>query len=493
MPSPSGKCVSFVKKIGKFTTSRYSSRNYCAIELTHMFATNGRKPTVVSVDMGYGHLRAAAPLATALGVEILHADQPPLADAHERVHWARARRFYEVMSRLSQLQVIGGALDTVLDAVTSIPRLHPFRDLSAPSFGARSLHRLIRRGLGSGLAQRLRETETELLTTFYAPAIAAEYFGCQRIHCVVTDSDINRVWAPLEPAKSQIRYFVPSRRAKRRLAAYGVPEQNIEFTGFPLPHELVGGPGLTAIRKGLPGRLARLDPEGAFREMYREELSQFLGPLPPEEERRPPLLVFAVGGTGTQVGIARRLLPSFRKKILDGKIRIALVAGIRAEVAAKLQAAVLDAGLADRIGSGIEILMERDFDAYYRRFNQLLARTDILWTKPSELTFYAALGIPLILSSPVGVHEFSNRRWARESGAGLKQRDARYAAGWIDEWLADGILAAAAWSGYRRLPKLGLYRILNHFDSALPIAPPEPGVDGPELPSSVAMNLREKS
>jgi hypothetical protein len=457
-----------------------------------MFASNGQKPTVVSVDMGYGHLRAAAPLATALGVEILHADQPPLADARERVHWTRARRFYEVMSRLSQLPIIGGALDQMLDVVTSIPRLHPFRDLSAPSFGARSLNRLIRRGLGAGLAERLRATETPLLTTFYAPAIAADYFACKGIHCVVTDSDINRVWAPLEPAKSNIRYFVPSRRAQRRLAAYGVPEQNIEFTGFPLPHELVGGPDLTAIRKTLPGRLARLDPEGAFRQMYREELFHFLGPLPPEEERRPPLLVFAVGGTGTQVGIARRLLPSFRGKILEGKIRIALVAGVRSEVAAKLQASVLEAGLAERIGSGIEILFERDFDAYYRGFNQLLVRADILWTKPSELTFYAALGIPLILASPVGVHEFSNRRWARESGAGLKQRDARYAAGWIDEWLADGILAAAAWSGYRRLPKLGLYRILNHFGAGYQLAPPEPGIDRLELPTE-AMHLRPKS
>ena len=45
-----------------------------------------------------------------------------------------------------------------------------------------------------------------------------------------------------------------------------------------------------------------------------------------------------------------------------------------------------------------------------------------------------------------------------------------YAAGWIDEWLADGILAAAAWSGYRRLPKLGLYRILNHFGAEFPVA-----------------------
>src|SRR6516162_3191144 len=110
-----------------------------------MFGSNGRKPTLVSVDMGYGHLRAAAPLAELLGAEILHADRPPLAGPDERRHWERARRFYEIVSRLAQAPVIGGALDGLLDAVTSIPRLHPFRDLSAPSFGARSLERLIAR------------------------------------------------------------------------------------------------------------------------------------------------------------------------------------------------------------------------------------------------------------------------------------------------------------------------------------------------------------
>ncbi|HEX4803364.1 MAG TPA: hypothetical protein VFV14_07620 [Myxococcaceae bacterium] len=424
---------------------------------------HGQAPTVVSVDMGYGHLRAAAPLADALGTQILHADRPPLADSHERKHWARARRLYEVASRVSQLPVVGPAVDALLSAVTSIPRLHPARDLSAPTWGARSLHRLIESGLGRGLVEQLRANGSGLLTTFYAPAIAAEHFGCKDVTCVVTDSDLNRVWAPIRAAQSHIKYFVPSRRAQRRLAAYGVPLRNIECTGFPLPDELVGGPDLSTLRRNLRGRLVRLDPQGAFREMYKEELSHFLGPLPKREAHRPPLLVFAIGGTGAQVGIAPRLLPSFRTRILEERIRLTLVAGVRGDVASKFHRLIDDAGLGGRIGSGIEVLYEADFDSYYRRFNQLLADSDILWTKPSELTFYAALGIPLVLSSPVGVHEFSNRRWARESGAGLKQRDARYAAGWIDEWLTDGILAAAAWSGYRRLPKLGLYRILHHF------------------------------
>ena len=92
---------------------------------------------------------------------------------------------------------------------------------------------------------------------------------------------------------------------------------------------------------------------------------------------------------------------------------------------------------------------------------QLLAETDILYTKPSELSFFAALGIPLVCARPVGHHERLNRRFLLEAGAGFKQWDPRHTAQWIDEWLLDGTLAAGAWSGFMRLPKTGTYRILE--------------------------------
>jgi hypothetical protein len=144
-----------------------------------------------------------------------------------------------------------------------------------------------------------------------------------------------------------------------------------------------------------------------------------------------------------------------------GALRIALVAGIRPEVEARFLEAVHAARLEPLLGGPVQILTAAGFDEYYARFSALLARTDVLWTKPSELTFYAALGLPLVLAPPVGVHEWYNRRWARDAGAGLKQREARSAAEWLTDWMADGVLAAAAWAGYTRLPKFGLYRILD--------------------------------
>ena len=94
---------------------------------------------------------------------------------------------------------------------------------------------------------------------------------------------------------------------------------------------------------------------------------------------------------------------------------------------------------------------------------EVLAETDLLWTKPSELTFFAALGLPLIVAPPVGVHEACNRRWAEEWGAALPQGDPAHAAEWLDDWLEDGVLAAAAWAGFQHLPNRGLYRIVEEM------------------------------
>ena len=42
-------------------------------------------------------------------------------------------------------------------------------------------------------------------------------------------------------------------------------------------------------------------------------------------------------------------------------------------------------------------------------------------------------------------------------------RDPGVASEWLSEWLADGTLASAAWSGHERLPCRGLYRILERL------------------------------
>ena len=434
-------------------------------------ANERKRPLIAAVEMGYGHLRAARSLAGALGVQVVHADRSPLAPPAEQQLWRRARAAYELTSRLSQVPVVGAPLRWALDGLTSVPHMHPFRDLSNPTHGVRALDRLIRRGLGRALVEELRESGRPLLTTFYAPAVAADRAGVGEIYCVVTDTDVNRIWAPVDSQRTRIRYLVPTHRAAKRLQLYGVPAERITFTGFPLPDELVGGPELATLTRNLAARIVRLDPQGAFLREHAEEVARFLGPLPAAVGPRPPLVTFAVGGAGAQAELARAFLPSMRRDIEEGRLRVALVAGVKPSVKLVFEEALRAARLEAALGTGVEILLERDLEAYLDAMNALLARTDVLWTKPSEMCFYAALGIPLICAAPVGAHERINRRWVRESGAGFKQRDARFAAEWLSDMLSEGALAAAAWAGFVRLPKFGLYRILE----ALGAAPGGPG------------------
>ena len=413
---------------------------------------------VVAIEMGYGHLRPARSIARELNVDVLHADRPPLADPEEQRRWAATRRLYESVSRISGIPWIGPPLRGVLNSITDIPNLYPFRDLSGATLGVKLLERAAQKGLGRSIVRYLQERDLALLTTFYSPAVLADFHGYDRIFCVVTDSDLNRVWAPIRPQSSKIRYLAPSGRVVRRLRAYGVPESHIELTGFPLPHSLVGGPDAPILRQNLLRRLARLDPTHTFRQAFAADL-EHLGPLPATNE--PPHLVFAVGGSGAQVELSASFLPSLRQLIERRRVRLTLVAGVRADVKARFETELSRAGLSAQLGTGVEILHEPTLNGYFDRFDALLADTDVLWSKPSELVFYAALGIPLLLAPPVGIHETYNLRWVREHGAGFKQRDAHVVGDRLLDHLHDGNLASAAWSGYRRLPSRGLYRIVE--------------------------------
>src|SRR5512140_1243452 len=97
-----------------------------------------------------------------------------------------------------------------------------------------------REGVGQALARYLQQTGAPLIATFYAAPILAELHGARGLHCLVTDTDVNRAWAPPEPARTAIVYGAAAERARRRLESYGVPRSRIRVTGYPLPDSLVG-------------------------------------------------------------------------------------------------------------------------------------------------------------------------------------------------------------------------------------------------------------
>jgi predicted transcriptional regulator len=103
---------------------------------------------------------------------------------------------------------------------------------------------------------------------------------------------------------------------------------------------------------------------------------------------------------------------------------------------------------------------------YFRRFNLALRTTDVLWTKPSELSFYTALGLPIVMAPPLGSQERANREWLERLGAGVPQSDPRYADEWLFDLVESGWLAEAAMQGFVEGEQLGSAAIRATVGSA---------------------------
>ena len=116
-------------------------------------------------------------------------------------------------------------------------------------------------------------------------------------------------------------------------------------------------------------------------------------------------------------------------------------------------------GLGADLGGNVRIQYYHDRPTYFRKFDQLLRHTDVLWTKPSELSFYAGVGLPIIISPPIGSQEIFNELWLRNVGGGTPQGDPKYTSEWLFDWVESGGLARMAWNGFIEAPTHGTYRI----------------------------------
>jgi hypothetical protein len=359
--------------------------------------------------------------------------------------------------------LIGQALFNLMDYFQRIENFYPARDLSRPTIQLKTVYQMIKQGWGLDLIEKLNKNPIPLISTFFAPAYYAEEHGYKNeIYLMCCDTDVSRAWAPLHPSKSRIKYLVPNRRVKERLGLYGVRAENIFVTGFPLPKENIGGRGLPILKQSLGQRLAHLDPTGKFRKKYQGTIKEFLGNdylVGTAKNKYPLTLTFAVGGAGAQKDLGAQILTSLRQKIDQGEVRLNLVAGVRNDVYVFYQKLIKDLGLLKKKNGHINILYADNKPDYFKKFNQLLLETDVLWTKPSELSFYAGLGLPIIMAPTIGSQEEFNREWLMLIGAGVPQEDPRYTNEWLFDWLESGWLAEAAWHGFLDAPRQGVYHV----------------------------------
>ncbi|MCA1949535.1 MAG: hypothetical protein LDL24_03115 [Treponema sp.] len=419
---------------------------------------------VTAADMGLGHKRAAWPLAPYGKNGVIIAGSDVNTDPDELALWNRLRRTYESLSRIKSWPLVGNALFGLMDALMSIPTAYPFRDLSKPTIQNTFVDKLVDQGLCRTFIRQAQSDPLPIVTTFYAQAIAAEKAGLRRIYCVICDADINRVWVSANPKESRIEYFVPCGRALRRLKQYGVPDERIYMTGFPLPLELIGDEELSILRRDLGQRLARLDPQNRFWPLHVHSVEHFLGKENCPDVRGPAAgpvtITFAVGGAGAQKEIGSAVLRALGPRLANGSFRLNLVAGKRPEVAAYFREH-LDHMIhtLPEAAQAVRIVFNPEDSGYFAEFSSALHDTDILWTKPSELSFYTGLGIPIIIAPPIGSQEVHNREWLMEIQGGFDQKEPEYAGEWLWDLLQEGRLAECAWDGFLKARKYGTYKI----------------------------------
>jgi hypothetical protein len=431
-----------------------------------------QKAWIISVNMGYGHQRTAFPLRNLAEGKIINANDYEGILGIDKTIWEGTRRFYEFISRFSRIPLIGRTVFSIYDQFQKILTFYPKRDLSKPNLSLREVYSVIKTGWGEHLIQSLQcgqgQNFLPLVSTFFTSAFMAEYFNYPgEIFCIICDADISRVWAPFNPKESRIKYFAPTERVAERLKLYGVKDENIFFTGYPLPLEnITANPpagGLEILKDDLKHRLFNLDPKRKYFEKYKTLVEENLGKLP-EKPDHALTIMFSVGGAGAQKEIGIKILKCLRSCLKQGRVKVILSAGIRKKIKnyflchiKKLNLEDFSGGLAS--ANSIEILFGENIEDYFKKFNQALKKTDILWTKPSELSFYSALGIPIIIAPPVGSQEQFNMRWLLKSGFGLLQENPKYTDQWLFDWLEQGYLAEAAMQGFIEGEKLGTFNI----------------------------------
>jgi len=427
-----------------------------------------QKAWIVTVNMGYGHQRTAEPLHE-LG-KIINANDYEGIPEKDKTIWQSMRRSYEFISRFSRIPVIGKATFSIYDRFQKIFSFYPKRDLSKSNFTLEKIYSLFQKGWGRDLIEKLKVKSQKLkvnlpiISTFFTPAFMAEYFNYPgQIFCVVCDADISRTWAPLKPKESKIKYFAPTERVTERLKLYGVKPENIFLTGYPLPLENIGSEKMEILKEDLRNRILNLDPKKKYFEKYGSLVLEKLGSLS-EKSDHPLTILFSVGGAGVQKEIGVKILKCLTPWVKEKKIKIVLSAGIRENVKKYFEKNIKKLELEEFYRGltpvrSIEIIFEKDIESYFQKFNLALRKTDILWTKPSELSFYSALGIPIIISSPIGSQEEFNMRWLLKSGFGLSQEDSNYTKEWLFDWVNRGYLAEAAMEGFIKGEKLGTFKI----------------------------------
>ncbi|MCX6155553.1 MAG: hypothetical protein NT007_15480 [Candidatus Kapabacteria bacterium] len=424
------------------------------------------KAWIVTIKMGFGHLRAVFPLRHLANQQILIEGSNEFTSKSEVKRWQNIEKFYYFLSKAQQVPFLGKYALNLLHSIQFIPSFHNKRNLEKPNLAVKYVSFLISNyGLGKSIVNRVKTENLPVIHAYFATALAVDK-NCPTTpdnYILICDSDLHRVWVAANPAQSKIKYLVPGNHAKNRLMKYGVPEERIFVTGFPLPKDNIGE-NQSVLKQDLWDRLLRLDPKRKFFALSGDHVNQYLqrilnDDLPITGDGIPTVML-AIGGSGVYSEWTKPVLKSLQNKIRERKLKFIISIGTNEHIFTEVSKYIHELQLEDICDNGIELIFSQDIYTYFEKFNKALRNTDILWTKPSELSFYVALGIPILIMPPVGTHEECNGQWLKKIHAGIEQPGSlEFTNEWLFELIENGNFADIAFNGYLKARKFGTYKI----------------------------------
>ena len=395
------------------------------------------KVLIATAEMGFGHLRALYPLEETFESKLIVLGQNDGSNPFEKRIWKISLTLYESISRFKKFPILGPIVYSMMNGLLAIPHPESRATKIEKSFAYWLLERFIWLGLCKGLQKKLKSRQY-LITSFYAPVIALSKRTDLTVFCQICDSDLSRVWVAKNPVKNNTQYLAPCTKAVERLLKYGVQRSRIHLTGFPFEHKLVGGYSQEIALKNYKKRMQLL------------ENPYNISPDTPLE------IAYIVGGAGAYSDIGIQIANLLKDEIEEGLIILHLVAGIKTDVICSYSNFKQTRFPESK---NLNILGSSTLHDYFNQFNELISHVHILWTKPSELVFYSALGIPIIMTDPLGPQEEANRNWLLEIGAGTSQYLSKYTNFWLMNRLNTKEFSRMAFAGWNKGIRTASYRI----------------------------------
>lgn len=388
------------------------------------------KYIVTSALMGFGHLRAAHNISSYSHAPVVRVDRKPYVRGVDRFVWNGAQRIHTYASRDAESR--NRFLYNWYENLMQLP--HDDRDPSLTE--SRFILFLEKLGMGKSFFDSLDARCPALLHTFYLHAMISVYRRYPgRNYLLLCDTDFHRVWAPINPGNRNLEYMVPVPKSADRLISYGVPPGRIHVTGFPLPTANTGSRDLGTLISDFEVRKKRLRRDSSL----------------------PLTVMFPFSGAGAYSNVLAELVKALLDHLREGSLRLIVSCGDNEDALKNAENLFVNYGLDE--SEFTEIMFDRDLFASFDRFNMALKSADLIITKPSEMVFYAALGIPMVFLPPIGAHEARNREYLIDNGCAVDIGNPSDFPRWLEDNRRNEKLLELAEMGYRNLPRTGTFEI----------------------------------